>query len=76
MTRPAYALCYSLAALYDGDRRTKDPVAAEAAGRLRVPHPLSDVQYADGRSSAHAGRHHRLEAPRPWTSVSLPAAPR
>ena len=51
-----------LADLYDADRRVRDPEVRTVSGKYRIPHPLSSVQYADGKSSATAGR----EVRSPW----------
>jgi len=55
-------LRYSLSDLYDADKRATDRRAAELAARLPIPHPLRNVQYADGISPcSHAKRHARFE---------------
>jgi len=51
-----------LADLYDADQRTRDALVRETASNFRIPHPLPRVQYADGLSSATAGR----EVHSPW----------
>lgn len=51
----------TLSDLYDADRRTRDPKIRELAGRP-IPHPLNNVQYADGVSKCrHAKKHHRFQ---------------
>ena len=39
-----------LAELYDADKRTRDPRIRELAAKYTIPHPLNNVQYADGIS--------------------------
>jgi len=51
-----------LADLYDADKRTREAEVQKVAGNYRIPHPLPRVQYADGISSASAGR----EVRSPW----------
>jgi hypothetical protein len=51
-----------LADLYNADKRTCDPEVRKVANNFRIPHPLPRVQYADGISSASAGR----EVRSPW----------
>ena len=50
---------YRLSDLYDADRATAEPAVAEIRRKQRIPHPLREVQYADGvwRDST-AGRIH------------------
>lgn len=51
-----------LSDLYDADYRTKHPEAAALAAKKAIPHPLNNVQYADGISSCrHAKKHQRFE---------------
>jgi hypothetical protein len=53
---------YTLSSLYDADVRTKDPVARRLAGETKIPHPLNNVQYADGISKCrHSKRHGRWQ---------------
>ena len=53
---------YSFADLYDADKRTTDPRVESLAAALPIPHPLRNVQYADGISRCtHAKRHVRFE---------------
>lgn len=49
---------YSLSDLYDADRRTVDPQAHSLAERLIIPHPLTNVGYADGLLACTHARHH------------------
>lgn len=51
-----------LADLYDADKRSRDPLIARLAERHRIPHPLSNVTYADGTAPWNAGR----EVRSPW----------
>lgn len=51
-----------LADLYDADQRTRNADVRSTAANFRIPHPLPRVQYADGISSASAGR----EVRSPW----------
>jgi len=51
-----------LADLYDADQRTRNAEVRSAASNYRIPHPLSNVQYADGRAPYDAGR----EVHSPW----------
>lgn len=47
-----------LADLYDADKRKRDPQIRELAAKNTIPHPLNNVQYADGISHCrHAKRH-------------------
>lgn len=47
-----------LAELYDADKRTRDPQIRELAAKITIPHPLNNVQYADGISHCrHEKRH-------------------
>lgn len=39
----------TLAQLYDGDLYHRDPVAASLRRRVFIPHPLTGVEYGDGR---------------------------
>lgn len=48
--------------LYDADKRTRDPDIARIAAKYRIPHPLSNVVYGDGKAPANAGR----EVRSPW----------
>ena len=45
-----------LADLYDADQRTRNETVRDTAANYLIPHPLSSVQYADGRGAATAGR--------------------
>jgi hypothetical protein len=51
-----------LADLYDADKRTRDADVRKVCSNYRIPHPLPRVKYADGTSSASAGR----EVHSPW----------
>lgn len=47
-----------LSDLYDADQRTTDPVVADLAATKTIPHPLNNVQYADGISRCRHGKTH------------------
>lgn len=48
----------TLSELYDADKRTRDPEIRALAAELSIPHPLNNVQYADGISRCrHAKKH-------------------
>ncbi|MDP9903231.1 hypothetical protein [Arthrobacter bambusae] len=47
-----------LAELYDADKRTRVTQIRELAAKLTIPHPLNNVQYADGISSCRHARKH------------------
>ncbi|MEJ7648677.1 MAG: hypothetical protein WKF57_06550 [Nakamurella sp.] len=74
---PSPTSIYHLSDLYDADRAAMDPAVAEIRRTQRVPHPLREVQYADGvwRDST-AGRIHaqgrRVERPFGATVYGLP----
>lgn len=52
----------TLADLYDADLRTRDPQIRKLAATSTIPHPLNNVQYADGISRCrHAKKHSRFE---------------
>ena len=52
-----------LSDLYDADKRTRDPEVRRLAGTRTIPHPLNNVQYADGISRCrHAKKHTRFES--------------
>lgn len=47
-----------LSDLYDADRRATDPVVRRLAAAMTIPHPLNNVEYADGISRCrHAAKH-------------------
>lgn len=51
-----------LSDLYDADRRATDPEVRRMATEKTIPHPLNNVQYADGISRCrHAKTHERFE---------------
>lgn len=51
-----------LSDLYDADYRATHPEAARLAAEKKIPHPLNNVQYADGISSCrHAKKHYRFQ---------------
>lgn len=51
-----------LSDLYDADYRATHPEAARLAAEKTIPHPLNNVQYADGISSCrHAKKHQRFQ---------------
>ncbi len=52
----------SLADLYNADKRVRNLTVARLASEHRVPHPLNNVQYADGISRCrHSKRHERFD---------------
>lgn len=51
-----------LADLYNADKRTRDPQIRELAAKNTIPHPLNNVQYADGISHCrHAKKHQSFQ---------------
>lgn len=56
----------SLSDLYDADQRAKWPGLRALCAVFNVPHPLTDVQYADGKlACTHAKRHDEGRCPKP-----------
>lgn len=52
----------TLSELYDADKRTRDPQIRALAAKRPIPHPLNNVQYADGISRCrHATTHERFQ---------------
>ena len=48
--------------LYDADKRVTVEAARGIAAAIPIPHPLNNVQYADGISPCrHAGHHARFQ---------------
>lgn len=41
----------TLSDLYNADQRTRDPEIRELTEKNLIPHPLNNVQYADGISN-------------------------
>lgn len=61
MDKPDCAKTVTLADLYDADLRTRDEIVRTLAKRTPIPHPLEEVQYADGiKACTHARKHERL----------------
>jgi hypothetical protein len=53
----------SITDLCDADARTRDPRVREMASVYLIPHPLNNVEYADGSSRCrHAKKHGRFQA--------------
>ncbi|MGI8307050.1 hypothetical protein [Saccharopolyspora hattusasensis] len=51
-----------MVSLSGADRRTRDPKVRELATKTTIPHPLNNVQYADGISKCcHAKKHQRFQ---------------
>ena len=51
-----------LVELYDADLRTIDQRTFDMASRVPIPHPLRNVEYADGmRPCTHARKHSQWE---------------
>ncbi|MUU73404.1 hypothetical protein [Pseudarthrobacter sp. GA104] len=48
----------TLSDLYNADQRTRDPQIRELTKKNLIPHPLNNVQYADGISKCRHGRKH------------------
>ena len=74
-----------LSDFYDGDARRTNPAVRDLAAKIRIPHPLSNVQYADGiHRCTHSKNHQRFDycpqrmrpAPAPtvqWAECGNPA---
>jgi len=48
-----------LSDLYDADKRRSDQTIRELAEKYTIPHPLNNVQYADGISHCRHARGHQ-----------------
>lgn len=48
----------TLSDLYNADQRTHDPKIRGLAEEIFIPHPLNNVQYADGVSKCRHGKKH------------------
>lgn len=48
-----------LSDLYSADFRANHPEAMKLAGEVAIPHPLNNVQYADGISLCRHAKKHR-----------------
>lgn len=65
-----------LSDLYDADYRATHPEAARLAAEQTIPHPLNNVQYADGISSCrHAKKHYRFQCCTQEVRPDPPAKP-
>lgn len=75
-TSASRAVSYRLSDFYDADLRAKDPAAMQFAAEQMIPHPLNNVQYADGISQCrHAKRHKQHQACRQEPHLTPGAAP-
>ncbi len=60
MSEPEHTV---LSDLYNADKRTRNTTVARLSAESTIPHPLNNVQYADGISRCrHAKRHERFDA--------------
>ena len=66
----------TLSDLYDADKRTRDAVVQRLASTSTIPHPLNNVQYADGISPCrHAKKHQSGQVCNQEVRAQVPPAP-